>query len=1438
MHMKSSTWFMVIGFFVSSFAFAQTTPTPISPWYSSYDFSAKQCSLYLPLEDSLTDYATPSRTFNRNGGSFVDGRLGRCWHSNWGNWFKASPFNQNGLPKSFSCWLRIQSVPIDGSKLICNWSPPTQPGYCLGFTGPSSSLPYKFMLNPSRTIGRNDEAFGRVSVGLWFHICVVVMQDKVYHYINGSLDSIADYTFATPNQSNNSICFAGEGNGDWWGGFDGEMDDIAFFDKALSASEVAALALDANSNGIADFWDFGAAPKPILNVPESSLNFETLEGQDPAAQIIHIQNKGGGTLRWEAHADDPRYVLNSTSGTGDAEITCQPLVSDLLPQEDDALVTIVNLDAPREPALAGKPKSSAQVLKADSYSSAQKKTVPVNLRVNPNLPAIGLSAKSVLIKDLDNQPQSQETLTLQNSGGGILRWSAVTPTGGSWLSIQPTSGQLGKSAKQTITLTATRGALANGKYSGSIRISDTTGRIPSANVTVGYQVRFARRVYASKAYVVLPSGRTYSQNVNISRSRSDVDWDVALPSDAPAWVTDVRRVSSSKAVVDLDTSSLSAREEPYTCFIPITSHNATNLPQSIPLTVRISNYPVAPTVLQTTALSYDSVKLKWKYPCDTASYTNPFCGREEGFRLYRAPQATGPYELIADNLNPSLREYEDNSGLLPASTYFYKMSAYSHDGDKLLESFYASGKQSLDKGNYVRAVTPTDLVPDPHVEITQAVDGCSQLICDRNTVVRWKLNTQVKDSKQELNCNLVITPPIGSSQQSPPPIQVPFTAKDCYVDSDRFLNQDHATFLVPSRYVSSPGGYGFMVFASSRKGQVFRSALGGKHFVKGKQFRALGVNVTVDVHDGKCLMPNFEKCVSETNDYLRKVYPILNTDKNDVIVASRSVTHNGRIDSDAASKSLLDTLAREHESYERETGSNVDDCIGFVSAAAIDPVTKELGEHTPKGGTKACWVTDRLDDRGWYHAEDAAHELGHGNGCGAGHPFFTDTKVDSNVYDIVNSKDARTNPFILEFMNTKLSRDYNRLWFWIGPEYYSDIVSHLSEALDGASIRSRAALASGGNQTTNTITLTLGLSRNDVVINPAIRMSDNPRISDSMGGNYAVSVLNDLRTSTYTLVFEPQWTTEYYPNGDAPLSFHRFTLPKPEDAGRIVIAHNDVVLETLGPTANKPMIQVLSPREGDAITSQVTVAWDAFDPDGTPLSEEVFFSNDGGNTYQYLTRLVNAGEWRVARSLLPGGRQCKFRIRVCDGWFTTQAESRGFFEIPNTTPTLTIVLPEDGAEFLSPTTTTMEMSVLDMEDDQPSTESMTWTSSMDGFLGQGRHIERVLSPGNHILTARATDRDGAPTTASLEVIVYADEDGDGMADWWESQYDVMSLLVDDSLEDPDGDGIPNVDEYLYRTDPGNADTDGDGVDDRMEIQEGTDPTDPLSIPFRDAWIAK
>ena len=92
------------------------------------------------------------------------------------------------------------------------------------------------------------------------------------------------------------------------------------------------------------------------------------------------------------------------------------------------------------------------------------------------------------------------------------------------------------------------------------------------------------------------------------------------------------------------------------------------------------------------------------------------------------------------------------------------------------------------------------------------------------------------------------------------------------------------------------------------------------------------------------------------------------------------------------------------------------------------------------------------------------------------------------------------------------------------------------------------------------------------------------------------------------------------------------------------------------------------------------------------------------------------------------------------------------------------------------------------------------------------------------------DQTARSQSIQLDLLVEApadDTDADGIPDEWELRYFAnLSLSPED---DPDGDGLSNLEEFNAGTSPVAADTDGDGYSDYEEIIAGSDPLDPTSF---------
>jgi len=81
------------------------------------------------------------------------------------------------------------------------------------------------------------------------------------------------------------------------------------------------------------------------------------------------------------------------------------------------------------------------------------------------------------------------------------------------------------------------------------------------------------------------------------------------------------------------------------------------------------------------------------------------------------------------------------------------------------------------------------------------------------------------------------------------------------------------------------------------------------------------------------------------------------------------------------------------------------------------------------------------------------------------------------------------------------------------------------------------------------------------------------------------------------------------------------------------------------------------------------------------------------------------------------------------------------------------------------------------------------------------------------------DKDPFP----LDARYTKDMDGDGLPDEFEDANNMKKDVRSDSYEDPDNDGLSNIQEFIEGTDMNDPDTDKDGTPDGEEVAKGNDP---------------
>src|SRR6185436_10957562 len=161
---------------------------------------------------------------------------------------------------------------------------------------------------------------------------------------------------------------------------------------------------------------FTLTAPPAISANPTSLSFTAQQGgANPATQTVTLSNIGGGTLSWSASESTPWLTVSPASGTGTGTVTVS--------------VTTGSLTA--GPQTVGSVTFSAP--------GATPVSIPVSFTLTAP-PAIGTSPTSLsFTAQQGGANPATQTVTLSNTGGGTLSWSASEST--PWLTVSPASGR-------------------------------------------------------------------------------------------------------------------------------------------------------------------------------------------------------------------------------------------------------------------------------------------------------------------------------------------------------------------------------------------------------------------------------------------------------------------------------------------------------------------------------------------------------------------------------------------------------------------------------------------------------------------------------------------------------------------------------------------------------------------------------------------------------------------------------------------------------------------------------------------------------------------------------------------------------------------------------------------------------------------------------------
>lgn len=215
-------------------------------------------------------------------------------------------------------------------------------------------------------------------------------------------------------------------------------------------------------------------------------------------------------------------------------------------------------------------------------------------------------------------------------------------------------------------------------------------------------------------------------------------------------------------------------------------------------------------------------------------------------------------------------------------------------------------------------------------------------------------------------------------------------------------------------------------------------------------------------------------------------------------------------------------------------------------------------------------------------------------------------------------------------------------------------------------------------------------------------------------------------------------------------------LPQADGATRIVLLHNDQILDTRAASAHLPQVNITSHADGATLDgSNTTVQWSATDGDNDSLTATIQYSTDDGTTWQTLITAWPNSSYKLDLPTLARADSAILRVLVSDGFHTTSTQVGVTFPAADRSASLEIVEPATPVTIAVSQTIAFAGIGTDVNNSPFADGQLLWTSDKDGLLGSGVQLSIAdLSAGEHTISLRVEgDNEGdVIDTATVTVV--------------------------------------------------------------------------------------
>ena len=302
-------------------------------------------------------------------------------------------------------------------------------------------------------------------------------------------------------------------------------------------------------------------PPPTLTLGASTLAFQTSAGQDPPAQNLAIVNSGVGAFNWTATATATGggnwLRVNPASGSGNGVVQVSISAASLAAGSYTGTIAVTAAGAVNSPA-----------------------AVQVSLTVAA-LPKLAVESSALTFQSVVGQNPASQSVSISNSGGGTLNWTASTSI--NWLSVRPASG----TGNGTLQVAVNSASLAAGSYSSTITIA-APGAVNSpatvqVNLTVVVPPPSLALGAASLSFLGAVGANPAAQSLGIANSGGGaLSWTAAAATaSGGSWLSVSPASGSGNGALQVSVAAASLAAGNYAGTITIAAPGANNSPATV-----------------------------------------------------------------------------------------------------------------------------------------------------------------------------------------------------------------------------------------------------------------------------------------------------------------------------------------------------------------------------------------------------------------------------------------------------------------------------------------------------------------------------------------------------------------------------------------------------------------------------------------------------------------------------------------------------------------------------------------------------------------------------------------------------------------------------------------------------------------------------------------